>query len=150
MEKISFHIAKRDRPIIFLSGLFMGIPLVDLFLCPATVQCGNSMLSNVHLSCNNGLVGTVDLKNALPKNTIFVLGLLVLAGIYLLAPDFDIGNSHVIAVGLGVFSAVVYAIRNIILKSRAAHYNGSLMMTYQTGIVGFILAPVFLYIMLKL
>jgi drug/metabolite transporter (DMT)-like permease len=141
-RKISFHIAKKDYPVIFLSGIFMGIHWLTYFYALQLSNVAIGMLSMFTYPILTALLEPLILKTPFQRIH-FVLGLLVLGGIYLLAPDFNSGNSHLMAVGLGVFSALVYAIRNIILKSRAAHYNGSLMMTYQTGIVGFILAPAF-------
>tara|TARA_R110002126_G_scaffold10639_7_gene49099 strand:+ start:18621 stop:19451 length:831 start_codon:yes stop_codon:yes gene_type:complete len=141
-KKISFRIAKKDYPIIFLSGIFMGIHWLTYFYSLQLSNVAIGMLSMFTYPIITALLEPLILKTPFQRIH-FVLGLLVLGGIYLLAPDFETGNTHSVAVGLGVFSALVYAIRNIILKSRAAHYNGSLMMTYQTGIVGFILAPAF-------
>ncbi|MBC8769509.1 DMT family transporter [Arenibacter sp. BSSL-BM3] len=141
-KKISFHIEKRDRPVLFLGGILMGVHWLTYFYALQFSNVAIGMLSMFTYPIITALLEPLILKTSFQRIH-FVLGLLVLGGIYLLAPDFDSGNSHIIAVGLGVFSAVAYALRNIILKSRAAHYNGSMMMTYQTGIVGFILAPVF-------
>ncbi len=142
-KKISFRIAKKDYPIILLGGILMGIHWLTYFYALQLSNVAIGMLSMFTYPIITALLEPLILKTPFQRIH-FVLGLLVLGGIYLLAPDFETGNTHVLAVGLGVFSALAYAIRNIILKSRAAHYNGSLMMTYQTGIVGFVLAPAFL------
>lgn len=75
-----------------------------------------------------------------------LLGILVLCGIYFLTPDFDFGNSATIAIGMGVLSALFYALRNIILKSKTAYYHGSMLMVYQTGIIGLILLPALFFV----
>ena len=141
-KKISFHIAKKDRFVLFLGGIFIGIHWVAYFYALQLSNVAIGMLSMFTYPIITALLEPLILKTPFQRIHL-VLGLLVLGGIYLLAPDLDSGNPHIFAVGLGVFSALAYAIRNIILKSRAAHYNGSMMMTYQTGIVGFILAPAF-------
>lgn len=46
---------------------------------------------------------------------------------------------------MGVFSALLYALRNLLMKSKVAKYNGSLLMSYQTGIVGVLLLPAFFF-----
>ena len=69
------------------------------------------------------------------------LALLVLCGIYFLIPDFSIENTYTKAVALGVFSALCYALRNILLKSKVGAYNGSMLMTYQVGMVSIVLLP---------
>lgn len=60
---------------------------------------------------------------------------------YFLSPDLDIKNSNTIAIGFGLLSALCYAVRNILLKQKVSDYNGSMLMVYQTGIVGLLLAP---------
>ena len=46
---------------------------------------------------------------------------------------------------MGVLSAFLYALRNLLMKSKVAKYNGSLLMSYQTGIVGFLLLPALIF-----
>ena len=45
------------------------------------------------------------------------------------------------AIGLGLFSALSYALRNLFLKQKVAAYNGTVLMVYQTGIVALLLFP---------
>ncbi len=75
-----------------------------------------------------------------------LLGFLALSGIFFLMPDFNLGNQSTIAIGFGLLSALCYAVRNLILKTKVDRYQGSLLMTYQMGIVSLLLLPVyFLY-----
>ncbi len=75
-----------------------------------------------------------------------LLGLLVLFGIYFLVPDFSFGHQYTIAIAFGLLSALCYAIRNLILKTKVDRYQGSLLMTYQMAIVSLLLLPAyFLY-----
>ena len=70
-----------------------------------------------------------------------VLGLIVLIGIYILAPEFDFENSHVKGVLLGLFSAICYALRNLILKQHIGQYSGTALMMYQISILSILLLP---------
>ncbi len=75
-----------------------------------------------------------------------LLGILVLFGLYFLVPDFSFGNQNTVAIGFGLLSALCYAIRNLILKTKVDKYQGSLLMTYQMVIVSLLLVPAyFLY-----
>lgn len=71
-----------------------------------------------------------------------VLGGLVLAGVYFLSPNFDMADSNTLAIFMGLISALAYALRNLILKSKIKRYQGSTLMVYQTAIIGIILIPV--------
>lgn len=141
-KKISFRIHKKDMPVIVFSSLFLGIHWITYFYSLQLSSVAIGMLSMFTYPIITAMLEPIILKTPFQRIH-FVLGLLVLCGIYLLAPDFKSGNSHLIAVGLGVFSAFAYAIRNIMLKSKGSRYNGSMLMAYQTGIVGFVLAPAF-------
>lgn len=70
------------------------------------------------------------------------LGIIVLIGIYLLAPDFDLENSYTQGIAFGLLSSLLYAFRNILLKKKVSRYNGSALMFYQLAIVTLLLWPV--------
>lgn len=74
-----------------------------------------------------------------------LLSLLTLLGLYLLLPSFDLGNQHVIAVGFGVFSALAYSFRNVLMKPLVARYASSHIMTYQMLITSLLLLPYLLF-----
>ena len=70
-----------------------------------------------------------------------ILGFMVLLGIYILIPNFNIESTQVKGILLGVFSALCYAIRNLILKNHVANYNGTTLMMYQTAILTVLILP---------
>ena len=70
-----------------------------------------------------------------------LLGCLVLVGIYFLVPGFVIEEYHVKVFGMGLFSAFCFSLRNLIMKSQSAAYNGSILMFYQLLIVSVCLVP---------
>ena len=73
---------------------------------------------------------------------IYILfGVLVLSGLYILAPEFSLESSQVKGILFGVLSAFCYAVRILILKQHVAKYNGTMLMLYQTVIVTIILLP---------
>ena len=71
-----------------------------------------------------------------------ILGVLVLLGIYILAPEFNLESSQVKGVLLGLLSAVCYSLRTLILKRHIGAYNGTMLMLYQILILTIILLPV--------
>lgn len=70
-----------------------------------------------------------------------LLGGLVLLGIYFLSPNFNLGDSHTLAILMGLISAFSYALRNIILKLKVEKYQGTTLMVYQTGTIAILMAP---------
>ena len=74
------------------------------------------------------------------------LGLLILVGVYVLLPEFDIENSQVLGVFVGVFSALLYALRTLLLKQHVKKYSGTVIIFHQMIIVSVLLIP-FLFFM---
>ena len=70
-----------------------------------------------------------------------LLGLLVLIGLFILTPEFNIDSTQVKGILFGVFSAFCYAVRILILKQHVAKYNGTMLMFYQTVIITILLLP---------
>ena len=139
----SFKVAKEHRLPIILSGIFLGAHWVTYFYSLRLSSVAIGMLSLFTYPIITAFLEPILLKTKFQKAHLF-LGLLVLAGIYLLNPTFDIDNGHTLAVAIGVLSAVLYSLRNIILKNRVGEYNGSSLMCFQMGIIGVVLAPFFL------
>ena len=69
------------------------------------------------------------------------LGILVIFGLYFLLPEGEYPPSLVIGIGFGLVSALVFSIRNIMVKSLSYHYSGQLIMTIQILISLVILTP---------
>jgi drug/metabolite transporter (DMT)-like permease len=59
----------------------------------------------------------------------------VFAGIYMIVPEVSLDNDITLGVAVGVFSAFLYAIRNLLHRKHFTHYSGSTAMTYQTFII---------------
>lgn len=75
-----------------------------------------------------------------------ILATLVVVGIYLLAPDFDLGDKTFIGLLFGIGSAFIYSVRNLLVKTEIGKLNGSAVMTWQAGIATLVVLPVlFIY-----
>ncbi len=142
---ISFKTSSKDRPMIILSGILMGLHWVTYFYSLKLSNVAIGMLSIFTYPVITALLEPVLLKTRFQKVHL-LLALLVLIGIYFLVPDLDFSNSYTKAVGLGILSALCYSLRNIITKTKASTYNGSVLMWYQLVVVSAFLLP-FLFIM---
>lgn len=74
------------------------------------------------------------------------LGLLVLAGIYILAPEFNLESNQLQGILFGLLSALCYALRILILKGQIGKYNGTMLMFYQVTIITVLLVPTLYYL----
>ncbi|APA66113.1 DMT family transporter [Maribacter sp. 1_2014MBL_MicDiv] len=133
-------IDKKDTRVILLSGLLMGTHWIAYFYALKLSNVAIGMLSIFTYPVITALLEPVLLKTKFQLVHI-LLAVLVLTGMYFLSPTLNFEDSYTIAIGFGVFSALAYALRNILLKKKVSKYNGSMLMTYQTAIVGVLLFP---------
>lgn len=61
-----------------------------------------------------------------------ISALVVLIGIYMIVPDVSLDNDITLGVVIGVFSAFLYAVRNLMHRQYFSHYSGAKAMAYQT------------------
>ncbi|HCZ09554.1 MAG TPA: EamA family transporter [Flavobacteriaceae bacterium] len=141
-KKLTFKIQKKDRVVVLLSGVLMGMHWITYFISLKSSSVAIGMLSVFTYPVITTFLEPLMLKTKFNKSNI-LLGLTVLAGIYFLAPEFNIENDQFKAIGFGVFSAFCYSIRNIYMKSKASEYEGSILMVYQLIIVTVLLSPFF-------
>ena len=144
-KKFSLKInSKKDIPTIILSALFLGTHWITYFYALKLSNVALGMLSLFTFPVITALLEPIFLKIKLDSIHI-VLGIMVLVGIYILAPEFDLESSHVKGILVGVFSAFCYAIRNLILKRHIVNYNGTVLMFHQILILSVVLLPVLFF-----
>ncbi len=139
----SFKVSKEHRFPILMSGILLGAHWVTYFYSLQLSNVAIGMLSLFTYPVITSFLEPLLLKTKFQKIHL-LLGLLVLAGIYLLNPNFEGNRGYSLAIGIGIFSAVLYSLRNILLKKRVAEYNGSSLMCFQLGIIAVILSPFFM------
>lgn len=71
-----------------------------------------------------------------------LLGFLIMIGIYILVPDFDIKNTATQGLLIGLFSAFTYSLRNLVIKKHNNIGNSSIQMIYQLAVIVILLIPV--------
>ena len=76
-----------------------------------------------------------------PRLLDLVTALWVLSGIAIMMPELNLASDVTQGVLWGLFSALLFSLRNIFYKRYFAHYGSSLAMMYQCLIVGLLLLP---------
>ncbi|MCK5441911.1 MAG: DMT family transporter [Maribacter sp.] len=142
---ISLKVKQSDLPLVILSGILMALHWVTYFYALQMSSVAIGMLSIYTYPIITAFLEPLLLKTKFQKIHL-LLAAFVLLGIYFLAPNFSLENSHTMAIGIGVLSALFYALRNIILKVKVKHYHGSMLMVYQTAIIGLLLFPALFYV----
>ncbi|WP_047548380.1 DMT family transporter [Psychroserpens sp. Hel_I_66] len=144
-KKIKLRIkSNQDLVTFILAALFMGGHWITYFYALKLSNVAIGMLSIFTFPVITAFLEPFFFKIKFDPVHL-VLGALVLFGIYFLAPEFDLENDHLKGALFGVLSAVLYAIRNLMLKKKSANYNGSMLMFYQVAILTVVLAPVLFF-----
>ncbi|MFY9242997.1 MAG: EamA family transporter [Polaribacter sp.] len=140
-KKISLKIkSSKDYKPFLISGVLMAAHWVTYFYALKLSNVALGVLSLYTFPIIIALLEPLFLK--VKFNPIYIiLGCMVLLGLYILTPDFDIESSQVKGILFGVFSAFCYAVRILIMKQHVANYNGTMLMFYQTVIITIILLP---------
>jgi drug/metabolite transporter (DMT)-like permease len=141
----SFDILKKDRWTLFLSGILLCIHWLTYFWALKLSNVAIGMLSLFTYPAITALLEPFFFKKRLQKTHLF-LGITVLIGIYFLVPTFNWENKQALAVVVGIFSALCYSLRNLLMKSRINQYNGSVMMFFELLVVASTLLP-FLFLL---
>lgn len=137
---MALRIKPKDLPIIVLSGILMCIHWVTYFYALKFSNVAIGMLSLFTYPVLTAFLEPLLLKTKFQRIHL-LLAFLVLLGMYFLTPNLSFENTYTLAISFGLFSALSYALRNILLKQKVAEYNGTMLMVYQTGIVGIVLFP---------
>jgi len=140
-RKSSWHIASKDRGAILIGGILLGTHWVLYFYALQLSNVAIGMLSIFTYPVITSLLEPLVLKTKFHTIHIF-LAILVLFGLYLLAPEFSLESDATLAIILGVISAFCYALRNLIMKTKVQKYEGTILMWYQIMIVSVLLIPV--------
>lgn len=144
-KKIDVKIKSNKHIVPFIvSGIFMAAHWITYFYALKLSNVAIGMLSLYTFPVMIAFLEPLFLKVKFDPIYI-VLGLLVLLGLYILAPSFNIESSNVQGILFGLLSALCYSIRILILKQYVVQYNGMLLMFYQTLIITTCLLPVLFF-----
>jgi len=140
-KKYSLKInSKKDFSKIVLIAILLGAHWITYFYALKLSNVALGMLSLFTFPVITALLEPLFTKTRLNLIHVF-LGVVVLIGIYVLAPEFDLKSSQVKGILLGIFSALCYSLRNLILKAQVTRYNGTVLMTHQILVLSVVLLP---------
>lgn len=142
-SKIKFDV-KRYGKVFFVTGILMGVHWITYFFALQWSNVTIGMLSVLTYPAMTALLEPLILKTKFQKHHLW-LSLMVLVGIFFLAPEFDFNNSMTQGLLIGLISAFSYSIRNILLKTQVQTFNGSVLMFYQMMIIIIFFSPILFY-----
>lgn len=136
---------KRDGLVILIAGILMVAHWATYFYALQLSSVALGMLSLFTYPVMTAFLEPLILKTKF-QPVHLALAFLVLLGIYFLTPELDLGNKDTQGIGLGLISALMYSLRNIIIKKKVNLYSGSTLMFYQMSFATVLLLPaLFLY-----
>lgn len=145
VKKMDLRIkSRKDSLTFFVGALFLGAHWITYYYALKFSNVAIGMLSLYTYPVITALLEPIFIKVKLNPIHI-VLGLIVLAGIYILVPDFDLESNYFKGILLGLLSSVFYAIRILMLKQHIVKYNGIMLMFYQLFILSIVLFPVLFF-----
>ena len=144
-KKISIKVPnfKYHIPLI-ISSLFMAIHWITYFYALKLSNVALGMLSLYTFPIITALLEPLFFKSKINFIHI-ILGGVVFIGVFILAPEFNLESSNVKGILFGLFSALCYSIRLLILKQHVNQYHGSMLMLYQTSVITIVLIPVLFF-----
>ena len=141
----NFKLASQDRISLWIGGAFLGAHWITYFYSLKLSNVAIAMLSLYTFPVMTALLEPILLKRKLLRVHI-LLGLIVLFGIYLIAPSTNMENQYFYGICLGLLSAFFYSLRNILLKRNAENYNQTAIMFTQLAVVSVLLLPTIGYL----
>jgi len=144
-RKINLKVAnsKTHVPLI-ISSLFMAGHWITYFYALKLSNVAIGMLSLFTFPVITSLLEPFFMKTKMNPIHV-VLGIIVLIGVYILAPDFNLENSDVKGILFGLLSALCYSLRVLILKQHVHNHHGSMLMFYQTLVITIVMLPVMFF-----
>lgn len=123
-----------------IGGILMGVHWITYFYALKLSNVALGMLSLYTFPVFIAILEPLILKVKFQAIHLF-FGVLILIGLYILTPQFDLESTQVKGILFGVFSALCYAFRILILKKHATNYDGTVLMFYQVVIISLLLFP---------
>lgn len=134
----------KDFRIVFISSVFLGLHWVSYFYALSLSGVAVGMLSLFIYPVITSLLEPLMLKTGY-KPWDIILALVAFSGVFFLIPEYDLGNDITLGAFVGIFSAVFYSVRNILLKKNIGNHSGSTLMYYQLLVISLFLWPVLFF-----
>jgi len=137
----SFKLNKPEHyPMIVLLGVLLGVHWVTYFYAMQTATIAIGMLALYTYPVITVLLE--PLFNREPFHWQDLLAaVIMLIGVAIMVPEFSLSNSVFISILVGMFSAVLFSIRNILQRKHFSDSSAQLTFFYQALVCGLILLP---------
>lgn len=130
---------------MLISGVLMAVHWVTYFYALKLSSVAVGMLAIFTYPAMTTLLEPLLTDKKLEPHHLGLAGLVVV-GVYFLAPgDFSLENEMFTGMLFGLGSALIYSLRNIMMKAQVKRLNGSVVMLWQVMVSVIVLAPFLLF-----
>jgi RarD protein len=131
---------RADLGLLILLGLFIALHWITFFAAVQMSGIGISLISMYTFPVMTVLMEPLFFRERIDRRDL-VVALIVLAGVYLAVPGGIQGGQVAFGAALGILSAFLYTLRNILYRKYLCSYPSSTMMLYQIAIAAVLLLP---------
>lgn len=140
-NKTSFKIAtKKERVLLLSSSILFALHWVTYFYAIQISSVAVAMLSLFTFPVLTTFIEPFYFKTKFNKRHL-ILALIVLTGLFIMAPEINLENDNTKGIISGVFSGLFFAFRNLTMKSNSSKYPSSSLMFYQFLFIAIIFTP---------
>ncbi len=142
-EKLFFE--KRSKALIMVVlGVLFAAHWVTLFQAIKVSTVAVAMISLFTFPVMTVFLEPLFTEQHLKWGDVFS-GLLILAGVYYMVPEFSLENDIFLGVLFGLLSAITYAFRNIFTRKYFGDLRGSSVMFFQMGVTIVVCSPILFF-----
>lgn len=132
--------SKRDAGIFLLLGILLASHWVTYFHAMQISTVAVGVIAMFTFPVISGFLEPLFFGEKWDKRGLLSASMTVI-GIYFIVPDFSLSNHTTQGILWGLFSALLFALRNVITRHSIQGYKGSVLMYYQTLITGICILP---------
>jgi drug/metabolite transporter (DMT)-like permease len=131
---------RADLGLLLLLGLLIAVHWVSFFTAVRMSGIAISLVAIYTFPVMTVLMEPLFFDERIDRRDLAV-ALIVLAGVYLAVPGGIKGGRIAFGAALGIFSAFLYTLRNILYRKYLSRYPSSTMMFYQIAVAAVLLLP---------
>lgn len=141
LSKTGFRLKNRREYVMMgIAGLLVGLHWVSFFHSIQISSVAVGILSLYTFPVITSFIEPVIDKQPIRFASI-AKALTIFFGISLMISEFEMSNRITMGVIWGVLSAIVFSLRNILVRKKLAHIPGTVAMAYQLFVMVFMLLP---------
>ena len=141
LSKTEYRLKNRKEYLLMgIAGFLVGIHWVTFFHSIQISSVAVGILSLYTFPIITSFIEPLLEKRPIGLGSI-AKAMVIFSGVSLMIPEFEASHRITLGVIWGIFSAVVFSIRNIMVRKTLAHIPGTVTMAYQLFIMVFVLLP---------